>query len=163
MRTICVKTNDLNKIDYLLKEFDNISLKDIYLSSYKFKIFQNVIIHYTGKDENIFISTVSEKIANTIEYFYQEKFINRIIKENYFYLEEEEQKAVLRITRKIVNSPECTLNCKKDILISIIYKYLEENKTMILDGFSEFRLQDYKKLLDYVTELSVFNYLNLTV
>ena len=40
MRTICVKTNDLNKIDYLLKEFDNISLKDIYLSSYKFKIFQ---------------------------------------------------------------------------------------------------------------------------
>lgn len=163
MRTICVKTNDLNKIDYLLKEFDNISLKDIYLSSYKFKIFQNVIIHYTGKDESTFLSIASEKIANTIEYFYQERFINRIIKENYFYLEEEEQKAVLRITKKIVNSPECTLSCKKDILISIIYRYLEENKTMVLDGFSEFRLQDYKKLLDYVTELSVFNYLNLTV
>lgn len=163
MKSICVKTNDLGKIDYLLNECDDILLNNVYLSSYKFKIFQNVIIHYTGPDENLFLKIISEKVANLIEEYYQEKFIKKIIRENYFYLEEDEQNAIVRITKKIVNSPECKLNCKKDILTSLIYKYFEENKAMILEGFVRFRLKEYKNLLDYITELSVYNYLNLTV
>ena len=163
MKSICVKTNDLGKIDYLLNECDDILLNNVYLSSYKFKIFQNVIIHYTGPDENLFLKIISEKVANLIEEYYQEKFIKKIIRENYFYLEEDEQNAIVRITKKIVNSPQCTLNCKKDILASLIYKYFEENKSMILEGFVRFRLKEYKNLLDYITERSVYNYLNLTV
>ena len=163
MKSICIKTNDLGKIDYLLSQCDEILLNNVYLSSYKFKIFQNVIIHYTGADESLFLKIVSEKIANLIEEYYQEKFIKNIIAENYFYLEEEEQEAIVRITKKIINSPECTVNSKKDILATIIYKYFEENKSMILEGFVRFRLKEYRKLLDYITELSVYNYLNLTV
>ena len=71
MKSICIKTNDLGKIDYLLNECDKILLNNVYLSSYKFKIFQNVIIHYTGTDENLFLKVVSEKIANLIEKYYQ--------------------------------------------------------------------------------------------
>ena len=163
MKSICIKTNDLKKIDYLLKECDTLELDNVYLSSYKFKVFRNVIIHYSGKEEEIFLESISEKIANLIEEYYQEKFIKRIMRANYFYLEEEEQNIIARITKKIINSPECTINCKRDILTSLIYNYLEENKSMILDGFVEFRLKEYKRLLDYITELSVYNYLNLTV
>ena len=69
----------------------------------------------------------------------------------------------IRITKKIINSPDCTVDSKKDILATLIYEYFEENKSMILEGFVRFRLKEYRKLLDYITELSVYNYLNLTV
>ena len=98
-----------------------------------------------------------------IERFYQDKIIKNDIKENYFYLEEEEQEAILRITKKIIESPECTVNCNKDILATIIYNYFIDNKTMILEGFVKFRINEYRKMLSYIIELSVFNYLNLTV
>ena len=56
MKSICIKTNDLSKIDYLLEELDEISMEKMYLSSYKFKIFQNVIIHYSGEYKKEFFS-----------------------------------------------------------------------------------------------------------
>lgn len=163
MKSICIKTNDLSKIDYLLEELDEISMDKMYLSSYKFKIFQNVIIHYSGEYKKEFLEIVASKIANLIEKFYQDKIIKNDIKENYFYLEEEEQEAILRITKKIIESPECTLNCNKDILATIIYNYFIDNKTMSLEGFVKFRINEYRKMLSYIIELSVFNYLNLTV
>jgi hypothetical protein len=163
MKSICIKTNDISKIDYLLKECDDIPINNIILSSYKFKIFDNVIIHYTGKNEDLFLKLISEKIANLIIFFYQNEIIKKEIKQNYFYLEKEEQEIILRITEKIVISDDCTVNCKKDILEKLIYNYFVENKSMILEGFVNFRLKDYKNVLDYVIELSVMNYLNLTM
>ncbi len=163
MKSICIKTNDKNKINYLLNECDDISLKDVFLSSYKFKIFQNVIIHYKGKNEKLFLEIVSEKIAGLKVEYYQDKYILKDIKENYFYLDSDEKEIIIRITKKIVNSPEYKLDCKKDILASLVYNYFLDNKSMILDGFVQFRLKEYKKVLDYIIELSVYNYLNLTV
>jgi hypothetical protein len=163
MKSICIKTNDISKIDYLLKECDDISINNIVLSSYKFKNFNNVIIHYTGKNEDLFFKLISEKIANLIAFYYQNKIIKKGIMQNYFYLSQEEQDIILRITEKIILSEECTVNLKRDILEKLIYNYFVENKSMIVEGFVNFRMKEYRNILDYIIELSVINYLNLII
>ena len=52
---------------------------------------------------------------------------------------------------------------KEDVLKKLIYNYFRENKSMILEGFITFRLNEYRKMIDYIIELSVINYLNLSV
>ena len=44
MKSLCVKTNNSQVINYLLKSFENINLEDTYISIHKFKHFNNIII-----------------------------------------------------------------------------------------------------------------------
>ena len=46
MKSMCIKSNNKYVIDYLLKDFSNIDLDDIYISCNSFKIYDNIIIHY---------------------------------------------------------------------------------------------------------------------
>ena len=50
MKSICIKSNNKYIIDYLLKDFSNINLDSIYLSNNSFKIYDNVIMHYSGNN-----------------------------------------------------------------------------------------------------------------
>ena len=43
-----------------------------------------------------------------------------------------------------------------------IKNYIIENKKIIIEGFINFRIKDYKELLDRIVEVSVFSYLDLT-
>ncbi len=47
MKSLCIKTNDSNVLDYLLNEFKNCNLKDMCFSENEFKNYKNIIIHYT--------------------------------------------------------------------------------------------------------------------
>ena len=49
MKSMCIKSNNKYVIDYLLKDFSNIYLDGIYLSNNTFKIYDNVIIHYSRR------------------------------------------------------------------------------------------------------------------
>ena len=54
-KTICIKTNNKNISDYLLKQLEYFDILDVYVSCYDFKIYTNVIIHFIrGKCEFIF-------------------------------------------------------------------------------------------------------------
>ena len=46
MKSLCIKTNDSNTLDYLLNELKNCNLKDMCFSENKFKNYKNIIIHY---------------------------------------------------------------------------------------------------------------------
>ena len=59
MKSICIKTNDANLIDYLLNELNYIEIEPVYISSNKFKNYKNIIIHYRGNDNKKFIHEVS--------------------------------------------------------------------------------------------------------
>ena len=43
----------------------------------------------------------------------------------------------------------------------IIKEYLLENKKIVLEGFVNFRIKEYKELLEKIVEVSVFSYLDL--
>ena len=161
MKSICIKTVSKEKVDFLIKQFEKLTMS-IYLSTYRFKVYDNVIIHYPGEDIENFYATVAEIIKECIEYYYEEDFVKKEIKNNYFYLENIEQEYILKITRKILQLPDDKIGYKNKILKKIIVNYLKENKAIVLEGFVNFRIKDYRDVLDNIVEVSVFSYLDLT-
>lgn len=47
MKSFCIKTNNEQIINYLINEFSNIQMNNTFISRNSFKIYDNVIIHYT--------------------------------------------------------------------------------------------------------------------
>ena len=84
-----------------------------------------------------------------------------MIRKNYFYLSEDEQDSIIRISLRILVASKENDDFGKEILKELIYEYIEENKKMILEGFVTFRTKEYKETLDYIAELAVTSYLNL--
>ena len=61
MKSICIKTNNENLLDYLLNELDYIEVKPVAISKNQFKNYKNIIIHYSGNDNkriNCFINNI---------------------------------------------------------------------------------------------------------
>jgi len=79
---------------------------------------------------------ISEYIINN----YEEKIIRKLIVSNYGHFLPYEQEEIVKLTKE--NRPEC-----RDMIEEKIKAYLHENDTVILDGFVNFRLKDYKNIL----------------
>jgi len=156
MKSVCLKTNNEEIISYTirkLQEFD-----DIVISSNEFKIYKNVIVHYIGDNEKIFLVNFSEMIGELIEVFFEQKILYRIIDDNYCYFEEFEKEVILKICEKIIELQEASFQYKKEILKGLVYEYLLDNKIMVLEGFVNFRVKPYLEVLDYVVDTSVSNF-----
>ena len=66
MKSICIKFTNQNKAKYLLEQLDNFELDNIYFSYKKFKIYYNVIIHYKGKNIDLFCKSLAKILSFTI-------------------------------------------------------------------------------------------------
>ena len=152
MKSICLKTNNDEMISYMIRKLEN--FESIVLSSNKFKIYKNIIIHYTGNNENNFLIDISNLVGEVIEKFYEEKILDKIIDDNYCYFRDFEKEVILRI----IEIQEASIKYKKEILKGLVYEYFLDNKSMILDGFVNFRLAPYMEVLDYVVDTSVTNF-----
>lgn len=161
MKSFCIKLNNDKQKNFLIEQLDKIELNKFYISSFKFKVYENIIVHYKGDNIILFEQYLSNALAITIQKFYEEKLLEKIIRKNYFYLNEEEQDSIIRISLRILTATKENDDFGKEILKDLIYDYIEENKKMILEGFVIFRTQEYKDTLDYVAELAVTSYLNL--
>lgn len=161
MKSICIKTISEEKINYMIELIEKVPI-NIYMSNYRFKTYDNLIIHYPF-EENIeeFYDFVSIIIKKCIENFYEEEFINKNVEKNYFYLSSIERKYISEITKKVLELPDEKIGYKNDILKNLIKSYIKENKSIIIEGFVNFRVKEYKELLDRIVEVSVFSYLDL--
>lgn len=160
MKSICIKTVSKDKVDFLINQFEKLPI-NIYLSTYRFKVYDNVIVHYVEENIEEFYDLISEGIKKCIEEYYEEDFIKKNIKQNYFYLEEIEQEYIVKITKKILELPDKKIGYKNKVLKEIILDYIKQEKSIILEGFVNFRIGEYKKILDNIIEVSVFSYLDL--
>ena len=157
MRSICLKTNNDEIISYIIRRLEEID--EIVISTNKFKIYKNIIIHYIGQNERNFLIQFSGILANMIALFYEHRILNKIINENYCYFEEFEKEIILKICERIIELQEASFKYKEEILKGLVYEYfLEGNKYMILDGFMNFRVKPYLEVLDYVVDTSVTNF-----
>lgn len=161
MKSFCIKLSSSTQENFLIEQLSSIKDIDFVISSFQFKIFKNVIVHYKGDNLILFEKCVSEAISNTIQYFYEENILEKMIRKNYFYLSEDEQDSIIRISMRILIASKENDDFGKEILKELIYEYIEENKKMILEGFVTFRTKEYKETLDYIAELAVTSYLNL--
>ena len=80
LKSFCIKTNNNSIIDYLLNEFENVELQNLYVSKLKFKLYSNFIVHYKGKDLDSFYSIFSNILSSAILKFYEKDIIKHIIR-----------------------------------------------------------------------------------
>ena len=65
MKSICIKTNNSKSIEYLLEKLKNSHLDNIRFSYKHFKIYKNIIIHFSGKNEKFFLTYISMLLSNS--------------------------------------------------------------------------------------------------
>ena len=160
VNSICIKTNNSNIINNLLNSLENVQLNDVYLSQNNFKNYQNVIVHYRGTSIELFYSKLAEILSEIIINSYEKNIIKRIINSNYFYFNDIEKKKICDICfEALLDEQNSEFYERKDIIFISFLKYIIYNKSMILDGFINFRLKDYITILDDAVDFSVNKFL----
>lgn len=158
MKSICIKSNNKYIIDYLLREFSKIDLETVYLSNHTFKIYDNVIVHYTGDAVDTFHAYLCDILTKCIIFFYERKLIKNLIEYNYFYFNDSEKQTILDNCMDLFNEMD-NYEEKYHAIYSALDSYLLEHHSLVLTGFVNFRLKKYRDILDYNTDLSVNNFL----
>ena len=159
MKSICIKTNNENILNYLLNELNYIEIKPVLISTNKFKNYKNIIIHYSGNDNQKFIHEVSCILSCLVIDELEEKFIKQSLIKNYFYFDSEERKHIIEICFEIFTDDfNLYFDKKYNCLINDFESYLTNNKSIVLDGFLNFRIKDYLKILENVVDEAVNNF-----
>jgi putative sporulation protein YtxC len=156
MKSICIKTNNENLLDYLLNELDYIEVKPIAISKNQFKNYKNIIIHYSGNDNKKFVHEVSCILSCLVIDELEESFLKMILLKNYFYFNSTEMKHILELCYEIFSDDFNTYFDKKhNLLIDSFENYLITNKSIILTGFINFRIKNYMTILEDVVDEAV--------
>lgn len=156
MKSICIKTNNENLLDYLLNELDYIEVKPVAISKNQFKNYKNIIIHYSGNDNKKFVHEVSCILSCLVIDELEESFLKMILLKNYFYFNSTEMKHILELCYEIFSDAFNTYFDKKhNLLIDSFENYLITNKSIILTGFINFRIKNYMAILEDVVDEAV--------
>jgi putative sporulation protein YtxC len=155
MKSFCIKTNNNEIIDYLLNRIKEIDFENIVYSKKKFSIYENVTIHYLGDKLKEYYQFLSELLEKVIIQFYEEKLMKQLIYYNYFYFDNYEKNKILDNCLTLANTEEYISEVENDVMKNEIIQYLEQNHSMILDGFVTFRLKKYISCLDDLVDRGV--------
>ena len=158
MKSLCVKTNNSQIIDYLLKSFENINLENTYISIRNFKHFNNIIIHYAGTEYINFYSCLSNIITKAIIEYYEDSLIYDNITLNYFYFNSCEKKQILANTVSLL-SDDKTSNIRYDYINNEVFKKIEDSHSLFLQAFINFCLADYINFLNNQIDIAVNKFL----
>jgi putative sporulation protein YtxC len=108
---------------------------------------------------------VSNALTEHVIQQYEEKLLIRIINSNYGYFSSSEKKDILRISQKIIrNDDKVFFNTlfqlrRRNMIVKKFMEYFEGSSSIILDGFVNFRLKDYIKELEDITDNAVDDFL----
>lgn len=155
MKSIALKTNNSQVLEYLLKEISSFDLDNIYFSYKEFRHYKNIIIHYKGTDNEIFINKLSTLLSFFVIYEFEETFLKDIIFKNYFYFSRSEREIILNNCFDIMVDSTKYLKNKFNVLFSLFKKYLLNNRNVFLSGFIDFRLNKYYDILNSIVDEAV--------
>ena len=147
MKSICIKTNNSNLIQYLLNELRHIDLNNICFSLQEFKHYKNIIIHYNGSDIYDFLRQISSILSLMVIDELEEHFINTILSQNYFCFD------------IMTDNFSVIFDKKFKILYNSFYNYLANNRSLYINGFIHFRLKKYFLSLDKIVDEAVNNFI----
>lgn len=123
----------------------------------KFMIMLLFIIR--GDNIPLFYTILCDTLTRCIIFFYEKKLTKNIISYNYFYFDNIEAEQILTDCIDLFNSDEEIYNEKYKNIYNALYLYVLEHHSIVLNGFVNFRLKDYKNTLDYTVDLCVNNFL----
>lgn len=156
MKSLCIKTNNSNSLSYLLNELNNLELEEICYSCNQFKHYKNIIIHYTGNDNKLFLDKISTILSFLVIDELDETFLKRIIFQNYFYFDAKEREEILILCfDAMANDFSVIFDKKFKTIYNCFIDFISENKTLVLDGFLNFRIKPYLTILDEIVNEAV--------
>lgn len=156
MKSLCIKTNNSDLINYLLNELKDIDLKNVCFSENEFKLYKNVIVHYSGNDELLFVSKIASILSFLVIDELEEDLLKRLILQNYFYFDVLERNKILATCFDIMADNFCEdFDKKYNLLYDTFYDYLSCHKSIVLSGFINFRLKNYLSGLDSIVNEAV--------
>ena len=136
MKSVCIKTNNINLLNYLLNELDYLEIEPVYINTNEFKNYKNIIVHYRGNENEKFIHEISCILSCLVIDELEETFLKNIIQKNYFYFSFNERKHILEMCFDIfADDFNSYFDKKYNHLINNFETYLFNNKSIILSGF----------------------------
>ena len=157
MKTICIKTNNQMAINYLLNAIDDIKIENIYYSNLKFKIYQNIIVHYKGIEFEEFVSSMSKILSNLTVNIFEDHLLKTIIAHEYFYFDSIDRAKILDFIDDSQDLDDYIT--KHALLYNIFSSYMYNNNKIFLDGFIPFRIKEYLNFLAEKVDYAVNRFL----
>ena len=160
MKSLCIKTNNSNLLQYLLNELQHLEIEQVYFSEKQFRHYKNIIIHYTGDNEELFINKISSFLSLLVIDELEEELINKILIQNYFYFDVNERKEILNLYFDITANDFSNIFDKKfKALFESFYSFLSSHKSLVLKGFINFRIKAYMEVLDDIVNEAVNSFI----
>ena len=151
MKSLCIKTNNSDLLQYLLNELKHLELDKVCFSCNQFKYYKNIIIHYIGNDNSLFIKEISSILSFLVIDELEEDFIKQLLLQNYFYFDSNERNQIINICFDINAKDFSTIfNKKFKTLFDSFYSFLSTHKSLLLKGFTNFRIKSYFEILDEI-------------
>ena len=156
MSSLCIKTNNEEILTYLQNEFSEFNMLNIFFSRHEFKSYKNLIIHYTGIDNELFYTKLATILSYLVIDYFENNLIKKILLNNYFYFEKSEYNNILALcSENLCDSNEFSFTNRHMLLFDVFYEYITTHHSLILSGFVNFRLKNYRKLLEDLVDFSV--------
>lgn len=159
MKSFCIKINNNSILNYLFNRFSLLELDHLYLSSNSFKIYDNVIVHYSGSNVELFYDCICSILTDTILKFYEPVVLRKELNSNFFYFTSSEKDRILELCNFDNSIKSEFFNDKYLSVYKAFYKYLRENHSVVLNGFLNFRLGKYHETLDFILNTCINRYL----
>ena len=143
MKSICIKTNNENVLKFINDELLKLDLDSVCMTNHKFKLYKNVIIHYTRENLDFFYDKVASILTEVVIEFYEKKLLKRILEYNYFYFNSAEKKEITQLAKDFIEEDDVSQETNYFAMYSAILEYITENKSIVFDGFVNFRSEEH--------------------
>lgn len=159
MHSLCIKINNTNILNDLYFAISNSNILGLKLKKNKFKIYHNIIIHFNKNNQNDFFNFLAQNLCRIIITYFEPKLIKRFVNLNYFYFNDEDKKIILDEYKLIKDKDIYDEVYVNNIIQNEVIKYITVNKTLILTGFVNFRINNYLNYLEKIASESVNQYI----
>ncbi|MDD2211637.1 MAG: putative sporulation protein YtxC [Clostridia bacterium] len=121
-----------------------------------------LLYHKEGFSVEDTFNTIKFSIANCLAEIIVEEWetllIRKIVRDNFYYYNDEEKQAILNKAKSILNPTGLNpyhQHQRKEKVKNKILDYLEPQKHLVVEGFISFRLKDYQKELENIVNSAV--------
>lgn len=160
MSSLCIKTNNENILTYLQSEFSDFNMLNVSYSRNEFKSYKNIIIHYKGIDNELFYTKLATILSYLVIDYYENNIIKNILYANYFYFDSSEFEKILDLCdENLCDGDEFSFVNRQIVLFNIFYEYISTHHSIVLTGFVNFRLKQYRTILEKLVDFSVNEYI----
>lgn len=156
MSSLCIKTNNEEILSYLQDEFSSFNMLNTFYSRNEFKSYKNIIIHYTGIDKELFYTKLATILSYLVIDYFENDIIKNILSANYFYFDNTELDKILDLCdENLCDDEEFSFTNRQMLLFDAFYEYISTHHSIILTGFINFRLKEYRNLIEDLIDFSV--------